>query len=137
MHSSVLQVLERRRFDWSYLVSGQQEVVIQPAISVADFYHVQLWIRIHALSFSAAQIVGVSLFDTLPSDDDPREFVKTSAAFASTSFTSSPGSPALLSASGTGPGAYLKLLLTGYQDNASPGIFYVELSMALVLRRST
>lgn len=136
MQSSVLQVLERRRFDWTYLTSGQQQVVIQPAIPVADFYHVQLWIRIHELSFSASQVVGVSLFDTLPSNDDPREFTRTSSTFASTSFTSSPGAPALLSASGSGPGAYLKLLLTAYQDTA-PGIFYVELSMALVLRRST
>ncbi|MBL9107194.1 MAG: hypothetical protein JNL82_40245 [Myxococcales bacterium] len=135
MSCQIVPVLQRKRFDWGYLAAaGQQLVVLQAAIPASCFYYVQLWVRVHALSFSGNQIVGVALYDTFPCEDDHREFTKTSAAFTSLSFTSSTSPPALLSASGTSPGPYLKALLTGYQDTAVAGTFYTELSVSLVLR---
>lgn len=134
MGCHVVPILRRKRFDWSYLAGGgQQEVLLQAAVPVASFYYVQLWVRVHEFSVSSSQIVGVSLFDTFPCEDDAREFTKSSSTFASLSFNSATTAPALLSASGTGPGPFLKALLVGYQATA-PGTFYVELSAALVLR---
>lgn len=139
MRGMILPVLERKRFDWTYLGGGgQQQVVLQPAIDVTRFYYVQLWVRIHERSFSADQAVGMTLFETLPSNDDAREFTVAATSFLSLSFTlGSPASvPALLNANSTNPGAFLKLLLTGYQSATAPGTFYTELSAALVLREA-
>ncbi|MBL9105151.1 MAG: hypothetical protein JNL82_29665 [Myxococcales bacterium] len=135
MGCNIIPILRRKAFDWSYLAAGgQQQVLLQAAIPTANFYYVQLWIRVHALSFSDNQVVGVALYDTFPSEDDAREFTKTSSTFASTSYTSSVTPPALLSASGTGPGPFLKALLIGYQATAVAGTFYTELSVSLVVR---
>lgn len=137
MRGLILPVLERKRFDWTYLGGGgQQQVVLQPAIDVTGFYYIQLWVRIHERSFSADQTVGMTLFETLPSNDDPREFTITSSSFLSLSFNlGSPVSvPALLNANSTNPGAFLKLVLSAYQAATAPGTFYAELSAVLVLR---
>lgn len=139
MRSQIIPVLERRRFEYTYLgAAGQQLVTICPAIEVADFYHVQLWVRIHARSFSSDQIIGLSLFNTLPSDDEPREFTALSSAFASLSFSgSSPSSvPGLVSVSATGPGPFLKLVLSAFQATSVAGTFYTELSAVLLVRPS-
>lgn len=134
MRCQVVNVLRRKPFDWTYLPgSGQQQVVLQAAIPVAGYYYVQLWVRVHELSFSSTQSVEFNLYETFPCEDDSREFTKTSV-FARVSFGSTTTPPALLSVSATDPGAFLKLVLDGYQSGASPGTFYTELSAALVLR---
>lgn len=137
MRSQIIPVLERRRFEYTHLgAGGQQLVVLCPSIDVVDFYHVQLWVRIHERSFSGDQIIGLSLFNTFPSSDDPREFTDGSSAFASLSFSgSSPTNvPAIVSVSATGPGPYLKLLLSAFQATSVAGTFYTELSAALLVR---
>jgi hypothetical protein len=130
----IVPVMKKTRFEYSYLgASTSQSVIIEPEINFSSFYYYKLIVRVHDRSFAGSQTITVGLYNTLPSDEDPREFSDTTTVGAVTITGASPSVPGILSVSGTDPGAYMKLLLTASQPVA-PGILYAELSAVLVLR---
>lgn len=134
----VVPVLPKTRFEYSYLApSASQQVILQPALDVGEYYYFQLIVRIHERSFSGSQTIVLQLFNTLPSEEDSREFTSTSAFTPITITGVLPSAvPGLLSSSGTDPGGFLKLLLTANQQAGSSGTLYAELSAVLVLRQA-
>ncbi|MBK8649599.1 MAG: hypothetical protein KBF43_13175 [Dermatophilaceae bacterium] len=131
----IIPVLERRRFEFSFLGgSASQMVTIQPAIEAFNFYYAHLFVRVHARDMTSGQSLVLALYYTLPSDDDPSEFTDASSISDVTITSTAPSTvPGLSSREFSSPGAYLKLLLTATQASA-PSTFYTELSAALVLR---
>lgn len=132
----IVPVLAKTRFEYSHLsASTSQTVVLQPEINTGAFYYYQLIVRVHERSFSSSQTIMLGLYNTLPSDEDPREFTDSSSGgiLNITITAASPAVPGIKLASGTDPGAFLKLLLTASQP-AGGGTLYAELSAVLVLR---
>lgn len=131
----IVPVLTKTRFDYSYLAaSASQTVILQPEICTVGYYYFQLIVRVHERSFAGSQTVVVSLYNVLPSSEDPREFSSPTTTYNITITGASPSSvPGILSLSGSDPGAYMKLVLTASQP-IGPGTLYAELSAALVLR---
>ncbi|MBK8261130.1 MAG: hypothetical protein IPK80_07290 [Nannocystis sp.] len=70
------QLLAMTRFDFTFLAgAASQTLVIVPGIDVSAYYRAQLLIRLHASSMSSGQSVVLELDHTLPSDEDPAEFI--------------------------------------------------------------
>lgn len=136
-----ISVLRKTRYDFTHLPAGNSQVVVlQESIDVRAYYHVQLFVRVHARVFSGAQNFTFNLSNTFPSEEDPREFTATSNVISLT-IVGGTGTgvipvPGIGSASASNPGAFLKLSMIANQDIASPGIFYGEMSAELVLRPS-
>lgn len=131
----VIPVLKRQRFEYSFLGGGASQVVtLMPAISVYSYYYAHLLVRVHARDMAAGQSILLSLYQTLPSDDDSREFTEVGALTDVTITSANPSVvPGITSRDTSSLGAYLKLLLTATQTTA-PTTFYAELSAELVLR---
>lgn len=142
MSGKILNLLERRRFEFSYLTgSTSQGVTIAPMIDVCGYGYVALYARVHARSMASGQSLNFNVYNILPSDEDAREFVETDSTGAPISlFTVSITSaqPAIVpgmysNASTSGP--YVKLVLTATQAS-SPATFYAEVSLLLHMRES-
>jgi hypothetical protein len=136
--ATIITVLKRRKFDYSYLAAGtSQLVVIQPAIEVHEYYTAHLFVRVHARSMSSGQSLDFGLHYTMPSDDDAREFTE-SSPFTSLTVTSTAPAvvPGLISRSVSDIGGYVKILMTVTQTSPSLTTLYAELSAELVLREA-
>lgn len=131
----LLPVLNRRRFDFGFLAgTATQTVVLQPAIDVSEFYYIQLWVRVHARDMTAGQTLVFSLYNTLPCDDDQREFTEVGSFTDVTLSSAAPAAtPGVAYRDGSAPGPYLKLLLTATQTSVM-STFYAEVSAVLNLR---
>lgn len=140
MSEVVIPVLERRRIEYTHLAAGaQQSITLCPAIDVINFYYIRLLLRVHARSYSGGQLIALSLYNTLPSEDDPRQFTLTSSLVTSVSCsasipTSVPG--LVVGTTASNPGPFLNLRLFAFQDPAAAGTFYAELSAELLGRPS-
>ena len=133
-----IPLLRKTSYDFSFLAAFASEtIVIAPAIDVASFYRMTLFLRVHNLQMSAGQLVHVEIDHTLPSDEDPAEFIMrnaTGAPLASLDIDSSDTPPALISTSATELGAALRVRLTATQGSTAGTPFFVELSGVLVLQ---
>ena len=132
----LIPVLPRRRFDFGYLAaSASQSVTLHPAVDVSAAYYVQLWVRLLARDMAAGQTLVFSLYNTVPDDDDKREFVE-GVFFDLTLTSSSPSAvPSAIYREGSSPGPFIKLVLTATQSSASaPPNFYLDLSAVMTLR---
>lgn len=128
----LLPVLEKRIFEFSYLTSGSQDVVIHPAVDVSSFYRVRIIVRIHSLTIGAGGgKFNFKLQHTLPSDSDPQEFTNTTDFLTTSDITSS--SPNIQTVTGTDPQAYLKIILRATQGTNSGAVLFGEFSAVLVL----
>ena len=128
----IVPVLRKTRFEYSFLAAGtSQSIQIQPALDTGSYYYYQLIVRVHELMFSGSQTIQLVLANTLPSEEDPREF--SGGAASSVTITGAASVPGIVSVSGTDPGAFMKLTLIANQP-AAPGTLYAELSAVLVLR---
>lgn len=132
----VIVPLFNQRFDFGFLAAGTtQSVVMNGAINSSLFNRVQLLVRVHERSMSATQFFRFSLYSTLPSRTDPREFTESSALGTVDVTSTSPSSaPGLASVSLTDPHAFLKIVLTASQDSSGTARFYAEMSAVLVLK---
>lgn len=129
--------LAPRRFDYSFLsASGSQVVTLEPALDTLRYSYVGLYVRVHQRDMAAGQSIVLSMFNTVPSGDDSREFVDTSSSVLDVTITSSaPTSiPGIRYDYTTRFGPYLKIILTANQALASPGTLYAELSAVLEFR---
>lgn len=83
MSGKILNLLERRRFEFSYLTgSTSQGVTIAPMIDVCGYGYVALYARVHARSMASGQSLNFNVYNILPSDEDAREFVETDSTGA-------------------------------------------------------
>lgn len=134
----IVSVLEKTRLEYSYLAAGaSQTIILRPALNVVDYNWVQLIVRVHARDMVASSSIRLSLVNTLPSPDDPREFSETSDFLFVDVTSTSPGSvPGLVEEVGSNPQAYLKLVATASQPAGSSGNLYADLSAVLLLRKN-
>lgn len=134
----LVSLFEKTRFEYSYL-SGttSQTVTLARALNVVPYYECQLLVRWHKGTLSAGQSLVFTLYNTLPSDDDPQEFTDTTTLFTSVTMNSAVSSPYLFSARATSPQAYLKLVMTVTQGSSAGTALYAEASGCLLLRERT
>ena len=141
MSGCLVRVADRKRFDFSYLAgSASQSVVLYPNIDAIDYCVAAIYTRVHERKMASGQLLTLSLYNTLPSDEDAREFVETDVAGSAVelialSLTNILPSavPGLSYSSTTSPGPYLKFGLSATQASA-PATFYVEIRVAVLLR---
>lgn len=143
MSGTVLNLLDRRRFEYSYLGgSAVQSMVLVPIIEACGYGYLVLYARAHERNMAAGQALTFSLYNILPSDEDSRDFVETDVTgspipFLSLTVNSAQPSlvPGFWSGSSRSGGPYLKLLLSATQAS-SPASFYAELSLVLHMRET-
>lgn len=143
MSGTIVNLLERRRLEFSYLTgSASQSVTLIPSINACGYGFVALYARLHARSMAVGQSLTFSLYNILPSDEDAREFVETDVAgnpvscLDLTVTTSLPSAdPGMYSNSTSSTGPFLKLGMKATQAS-SPATFYAEISLVLLMRES-
>lgn len=135
MHSSLIPIINKQRFDYSFL-SGTtaQQVTLAGAVDLTSYKTVFLMVRIHRISLSAGQSFVFTLENTLPSEEDPQEFTDTSSPILSVTVPSVTSAPKLLSGSGSDPLAFGKVVLTANQGSSSGTPLYAEMSVCLLGR---
>lgn len=138
MSSVLIPVFNKQRFEYSFLGNGgSQQMVLQPAIDVIAYDSLFLLIRVHAITIASGQSFNFKLYNTLPSEEDPQEFTDTTATTGevlSLDVPSGTTAPKLLSASGTSPQAFVKLVFTANQGSTGGTILYAEMSGCLLGR---
>lgn len=143
MSGTVINVLDRKRFEFSYLSGGSsQSITVVPTIDACGYGFVAIYARLHARNMASGQSLVLSLYNTLPCDEDAREFIETDASgvplpLLDLTLTSALplAAPGIFYNSTTGFGPYLKLGLKGTQTS-SPTTFYAEISVLLLMRET-
>lgn len=142
MSGRILNLLDRKRFEFSYLGgSASQSVTITPMIDACADGYMALYARIHARSMAAGQSLDFSVYNILPSDEDAREFVETDVSGAPVSlFTVSitstqPNAVPGMYSNSASSGPFAKVVLKATQAS-SPATFYAEISLLLHLRET-
>jgi len=104
---------------------------------VASYYRVGLYIRVHNIQMAPAQLITFELDNTLPTSEDPAEFIERDGAgapLAELQIDEADTDPALLSTSATGLGAGLRVRFEAKQASVGGTAFFIEMSGVLVLR---
>lgn len=133
----LIPFLAPRRFDYSFLPSGGTQVItLEAALDTQRYSYVGLYVRVHQRSMTAGQSLVISLFNTVPSDDDTSEFFDSTSVLDATVTNSAPTStPGICYDYTTRFGPFLKIaLIPANQLLASTGTLYAELSAVLELR---
>lgn len=142
MCSKTIPILRKTPYDFTFLPSpGSETIVVVPAIDVASYYRAGLFIRLHNTQMASGQLVKFEIDNTLPSDEDPAEFIErygTSTPpvdpLATLDIDLNDEAPSLISADVTGIGAALRVHFTASQGSIGGTPFFIELSAVLVLR---
>lgn len=140
MCSKSIPILRKTSYDFSFLSSsGTETIVLIPAIDVASYYRACLFIRVHNSQMSAGQLIQFEIDNTLPSDEDPAEFIERTGIaspvpLATLDIDDSNTAPALVSTNVTELGAALRVRFIATQGGSSGTPFFVELSSILILR---
>lgn len=139
--AAMITILDRRSFTFTPLkvsvgMPSTMDVILCPAVCVLEYYRVRLEVRVHAISLTdAAQTLEFLAFGAMPSDEDPSLDFINPTSFISLPIDSQTQAPRLLSASGSDPDPYLRILLRATQGSAVV-TFSAVLSACLVLRDS-
>ena len=103
--STQIPVLAKMTYDFTYLAgTATQTVVLLPYVDVSGYYRAHILVRLHASQMSAGQKLDFELDHTLPSDEDPAEFIDrgvTGSPLATATIDSTLAAPILVSASAT------------------------------------
>ena len=139
-HPRLVPFLEKRTFDFTNLFAGATNndisIVLCPAFCVLDYNWVRLSVRVHALSMAltSSQALSFFVYGAMPSEEDPtQEFVDETSTFLRVDISSGVSVPSLISATGTSPDAYLRIVLRATQTS-SPATLTAQLSACLLLR---
>lgn len=143
MSGTVINILDRKRCEFSYLSGGSsQSATLVPMIEACGYGFVAIYARLHARSMTVGQALTLSLYNILPSDEDAREFVETDASGVPLSIldltltSALPfAAPGIFYSATTSTGPYLKLGLQATQAS-SPATFYAEISVLLLMRET-
>jgi hypothetical protein len=133
--AQLITLFDKMVLDYTYLTvpSGNQTVILERALPVIPFYHLWWGIRVHALDCPNGNFL-FEAHNTLPSDEDPAEFTLTTSTVLTSTITSTVA-PALVVATATGAGPFLRIRMKATQGS-SAGHVYGEFSMALYGRAS-
>lgn len=142
MSGKILNLLDRKRFEFSYLGgTASQSMIIAPMVDACGYGYMALYARVHARSMAVGQSLNFNVYNILPSDEDAREFVETDGAGAplalfdvvvtSAQPTAVPG----MYSNSSSSGPYIKIVLTATQAS-SPATFYAEISLLLHMRET-
>ncbi len=136
--STQIPVLAKTTYDFTFLAgAATQTVLLLPSIDVSGYYRAHILVRLHASQMSAGQKVDFELDHTLPSDEDPAEFIDrgvTGSPLATATVDSTLSAPILVSASATDLEAGLRVRMVATQGSTPGTPFYVQVSVVLVLR---
>lgn len=143
MSGTVINVLDRKRCEFSYLSGGaSQSVTLVPRIDACGYGLVAMYARLHERSMAVDQSLTLSLYNILPSDEDAREFVEQDASGVPLSLldltltSALPfAAPGIFYSVTTNTGPYLKLGLRATQAT-SPATLYAEISVLLLMRET-
>lgn len=135
-NGALVPFLTRRRFDYGFLASGSQAITLEPALDTLRFSYVGLYVRVHERDMASGASFVISMFNTVPCDEDGREFVDSATSLLDVTVTSAAptSTPGIRYDYTTRFGPFLKIILTANQSVASPGKLYAELSAVLELR---
>jgi hypothetical protein len=131
--SGLVTLFPNTILDFSFLaIGGVQSIVMHRALPIVGWYYLWLGVRVHNLDItSSGGKFDVQLFQTLPSEEDPKEFTSATADMTGTVVT---GSPALITpVTGNNLGPYLKVVVRATMGS-SLGHLYGELSAGLMGR---
>lgn len=137
MNNGILvPLLTPRRFDYGFLASGSQVIVLEPALDTMRCSYLGLYVRVHERDMASGASFVISMFNTVPCEDDRREFVDSANSVLTVTVTSAAptSAPGICYDYTTRFGPFLKIVLTANQSVASPGKVYAELSAVLDLR---
>lgn len=130
---AIISITRKTMYDMSFLsATTAKDVVLHPALDVSGFYRVRVIVRVHSLTIANPGSFEVIAQNTLPSEEDPKEFTDTSS-FLAVSITGA--SPPIQSATATDPQAFLKILLRATQGSVSGSALYGEFSVVVVGRQ--
>jgi hypothetical protein len=136
--STMQQIVTKTRLNFTFLDGvASQTLVLAPAVEVSAYYRAQLLIRLHRSTMSAGQKLVFELDHTLPSDEDPAEFIDrggTGSPLLSVTVDSTHTPPLLRSGEVTGLQAALRVRLVATQTSTPQVPSFVEVSVVLVLR---
>jgi hypothetical protein len=132
---SLISVLEKIRLDFSSLpATASQSVTLRSNIHVVPYSTAALWVRVHARDMAAGQTLRLALRNSLPSAEDPREFVDPTDMLAVDITSSAPTAiPGIGWDSSSRIGPYLNLVAIATQTSVST-TFYADVSVELLLR---
>ena len=137
MGGVIIPILQTRRFDYGYLgSSASQEVTLEPAICAVGYYFISIHVRVHERNMAPGQTFVFSLFNTLPAEDDSREFSDpaVSPILTVTVTSANPTAvPGLWYGDGRLPGPYLKATLTATQPVPAVSPFFAQMSAVLMM----
>jgi hypothetical protein len=136
--STRVEVIPMTRLNFTFLAGADSQIVIlAPAVDVSAYSRAHLLVRVHASTMSAGQSLVFELDHTLPSDEDPAEFIDrgaTGSPLLSVTIDNSHTPPLLRSGEVTGLQAALRVRLVATQTSTPQIPFFAEISVVLVLR---
>ena len=81
MPGKLVPILCKRHFDFTAVAGGaSQDIVLVADIDTASYVYAGIFVRVHARNMTAGQSLDFSLYNTLPTEADHREFVETDGA---------------------------------------------------------
>lgn len=132
----LVPILEKRTFDTTNFLGGAApdlDIILCPAICVLEYAVIRLAVRVHASSMTTGQRFRFIVSNTLPSDEDPTQDFVEATSFFTVDVTSSTAVPGLVTGRGSGPEAYLRIVLRATQA-PTPTTMSATLSACLTLR---
>lgn len=135
--SGLVTLFPKTVFDFSFLaVGGTQSIVVARALPIPAWYYLWLGVRVHNLDItttgSNSPGFAVEVYQTLPSDEDPKEFTRSATDMTALIPTGSPALITPVTANNLGP--YLKVVVKATMGNSTKANLYAELSAALMGR---
>lgn len=133
----IIPVLKYREFNYSFLVSTTEEIVVQRALPIAQNTIVGLSARIHAARISSGAKFEFIFYAANPSPSDGRLFVYTATALAESfpidSTVVAGDLRELQSAIANAQAPYVQIVLRA-TGPSSPGTLYAVLSADVTLK---
>lgn len=137
MCSKTVVILRKKRFDFTQLAtSATSTIILAPAIDVSAHYRIHLLVRLHSSGMSSGQLVTFEIDHTLPSEEDPAEFIErdaTGSALATLDVDSSDSAPTLISTTAVDLQAAVRIQMIATQATSGTA-FPFEMSALAVLR---
>lgn len=129
-----IPILEKTRLDFSFLAgTASHTVTLRSNIDVIGYHYVQLFVRLHDRSMVSGQSLRFALVNSVPSNEDSRDFLDISSFLTADISDSTPAVPGITSGAASGPGPFLAFTVSATQTSVS-STFYVDASAVLLLR---
>lgn len=135
--SVLVPFLDKRTFDFTNVAPGATsvntlDVTLSPALCVLGYYRIRLAVRVHSITVSSInQSISFLVYGTMPTDEDPKVEFLTASRFIQLDLDTTTQAPSLITATGTDPDAYLKILIRASQGVI--GTLSATLSASLIL----